>query len=169
MRAFPSSPRAILGNNTVEFQSCNGAGQTAVSIDNTTPTGKITVGDWLQLVFNTQETASGSFSGTFSLVDYGPTGTGTGTVVLSPVSYSLRALTSMGTASAVSPSFRINAASGFTGHVEFDNFVVDPPGPPSKLAYLQQPLTQTSGVPLASFVVAVEDINGRTVTPIPPP
>ena len=110
----------ILGNNTVEFQYDNGG--TATSIDNTKPTGTIAIGDWLELVFTTQETASGSFKGTFSLIDYGPTGVGVGTTVLAPVSYTISGLTNLGTASAVSPGFRTATNSGFTGHVRFDNF-----------------------------------------------
>src|SRR5262249_55855324 len=86
-------------------------------------------GDWLKLIFTTQETASGSFKGTFSLIDYGPTGTGTGTTVLAPVSYSVSGLTGMGTASAVSPGFRTALPASFTGHVRFDNFA-DPVGRP---------------------------------------
>jgi hypothetical protein len=153
----------ILGNDTVEFQSGNGG--TAVSIDNTRPTGTINAGDWLQLVFTTQETASGSFKGTFSLIDFGPTGVGAGTTVLAPVSYTVSGLTNLGTASAVSPGFRTATNSGFTGHVRFDNFAVDPaPRTPAKLGYLQQPSSGTAGVPLSPFVVAVEDINGQTVT-----
>jgi hypothetical protein len=151
----------ILGNNTVEFQSANGGG--AVSIDNTTPTGTITTGDWLDLIFTTQETASGSFKGTFSLIDYGPTGLGAGTTVLAPVSYTVSGLTGLGTASAVSAGFRTALPSSFTGHVQLDNFAVDPPGP-AKLAYLQQPSVGTSGAPLGPFVVAVEDIAGHVVS-----
>src|SRR5262249_23841480 len=72
--------------------------------------------------FTTQETASGSFQGTFSLVDYGPTGMGSGTTVLAPVSYSISGLTGLGTAAAVSPGFRTALPASFTGHVRFDNF-----------------------------------------------
>jgi hypothetical protein len=114
----------ILGNRTVEFQYANGG--TAVSSHNTTPTGTINTGDWLKLIFTTQETASGSFTGTFSLIDYGPTGVGAGTTVLSPVSYTVSGLTGLGTASAVSPGFRTALPASFTGHVQFDNFA-DPP------------------------------------------
>jgi hypothetical protein len=151
----------ILGNNSVEFQSANGGA--ATSIDNTRPTGTIRTGDWLDLIFTTQETASGSFKGTFTLVDYGPTGIGAGATVLGPVSYTVTGLTGMGTASAVSPGFRTATPASFTGHVRFDNFAVDPP-PPAKLAYLQQPNTGTAGAPLGPFVVAVEDIAGHTVS-----
>ncbi|HKI18241.1 MAG TPA: hypothetical protein VKA15_10185, partial [Isosphaeraceae bacterium] len=97
-------------------------GGTATSLDNTKPTGTIKTGDWLQLVFTTQETASGSFKGTFSLIDYGPTGVGTATTVLAPVSYTISGLTNLGTASAVSPGFRTATPASFTGHVRFDNF-----------------------------------------------
>jgi hypothetical protein len=151
----------ILGNNTVEFQSANGGA--AVSIDNTRPTGTIKTGDWLVLIFTTQETASGSFKGTFALVDYGPGGVGAGTTVLAPVSYTVTGLTGLGTASAVSAGFRTATPATFTGHVRFDNFAVDPP-PPAKLAYLQQPSVGTAGAPLGPFVVAVEDIAGHTVS-----
>jgi hypothetical protein len=151
----------VLGNNTVEFQSANGG--TAVSTNNTTPTGTINTGDWLDLIFTAQETASGSFQGTFSLVDYGPTGIGAGTIVLAPVSYTVSGLTGMGTASSVSPGWRTQTPATFTGHVQFDNFAVDPPGP-AKLAYLQQPTSGTAGQPLGAFVVAVEDVAGHTVS-----
>src|SRR5262249_9044298 len=149
------------GNNTVEFQSANGG--TAVSTNNTTPTGTINVGDWLDLIFTTRETASGSFQGTFSLVDFGPTGIGPRTAVLGPVAYSVSGLAGMGTESAVSPGWRTQTPATFTGHVQFDNFAVDPPGP-AKLAYLQQPSSGTAGQPLGPFVVAVEDIAGHTVS-----
>jgi hypothetical protein len=110
----------ILGNRTVEFQSANGG--IATSTHNTKPTGTINTGDWLKLIFTTQETASGSFKGTFSLVDYGPTGVGAGKTVLAPVSYNVTGLTALGTASAVSPGFRTQLPASFTGHVRFDNF-----------------------------------------------
>jgi hypothetical protein len=151
----------ILGNDTVEFQSANGGA--AVSVDNTTPTGTIHTGDWLDLIFTAQETASGSFKGTFSLIDFGPAGVGPGTTVLAPVSYTVTGQTGMGTASAVAPGWRTATPATFTGHVQFDNFAVDPQ-PPAKLAYLQQPTTGTAGTPLAPFVVAVEDITGHTVS-----
>jgi hypothetical protein len=132
----------ILGNNSVEFQSANGG--TAVSTHNTKPTGTIHAGDWLQLVFTTQETASGSFKGTFSLIDYRPTGVGAGTSVLAPMSYTVSGLTKLGTAASVSSGFRTATPASFTGHVRFDNFAVDPAPPtPAKLAYLQQPTTGT--------------------------
>src|SRR5262249_12712383 len=75
-------------------------------------------------------------------------------------------LTNLGTASAVSPGFRTATDSGFTDNIRFDNFVVDPPPQvPAKLVYLQQPDSGTAGAPLSpSFVVAVQEINGQTVT-----
>src|SRR5262249_36492168 len=151
----------ILGNNTVEFQYDNGTSP-ATSILNTRPTGTITPGDWLDLILTTQETASGSFKGTFALVDYGPAGAGPGTTVLAPVSWSVSALPTLGTAAPASPGSPPAPPASFTGHVRFDNFAVDPPGP-AKLAYLQQPSAGTAGAPLAPFVVAVEDIAGHTV------
>src|SRR5262249_26632128 len=156
----------ILGNGTVEFQSANGG--TAVSTNNTRPTGTITTGDWLELLFTTRETASGCFTGTFSLIDWGPGGAGAGTTVLSPISYTVTGLTGLGTASAVLPGFRTATPASFTGHVRFDNFAVDPPGP-AKLAYLQQPSSGTAGAPLGPFVVAVEDLGGPTVRTHHPP
>jgi hypothetical protein len=152
----------ILGNDTVEFQYDNGTSP-ATSIDNTKPTGTINAGDWLDLILTTQETASGSFKGTFSLVDYGPSGVGAGTTVLAPISWSITGLTTLGTAAAVSAGFRTATSAAFTGHVQFDNFAVDPPGA-AKMAYLQQPGTGTAGVALAPLVVAVEDINGHTIS-----
>jgi hypothetical protein len=154
----------ILGNNTVEFQSANGGA--ASSSHNTHPTGTINAGDWLKLVLTAQETASGSFGGTFSLIDFGPTGEAAGTTVLSPVSYTIMGLTNLGTASAVSAGFRTATPSTFTGHVRFDNLSVDPPPlTPAKLTYLQQPNSGTTGVALnPPFVVAVQDVSGQTVT-----
>jgi hypothetical protein len=114
-------------------------------------------------VFTAQETASGSFRGTFSLLDYGAAGVGPGTTVLAPVSYTITGLTGLGTASAVAPGFRTATSSAFTGHVRFDNFAVDPP-PAAKLAYLQQPSAGTAGVALSPFIVAVQDIAGHTVS-----
>src|SRR5262249_25350011 len=133
----------ILGNDTVEFQYDNGTSP-ATSIDNTRPTGSITTGDWLDLIFTAQETASGSFRGTFALVDYGPAGVGPGTTVLAPVSWTISGLTTLGTASAVSPGFRTPLPSSFTGHVGVDNLAVHPP-PPAQLAQLQQPRAGTPG------------------------
>jgi hypothetical protein len=152
----------ILGNDSVEFQYDNGTSP-ATSIDNTAHTGTINTGDWLALIMTTQETASGSFKGTFSLIDYGPSGVGAGKTVVGPVTWSITGLTTLGTASAVSAGFRTATPSTFTGHVQFDNFAVDPPGA-AKMAYLQQPSTGTSGAALSPFVVAVEDINGHTIS-----
>jgi hypothetical protein len=117
----------ILGNNTAEFQYDNGTSP-ATSTNNTRFTGTVTAGDWLDLIFTTRETASGSFTGTFSVVDYGPTGVATGTTVLAPASYSITGLTTLGTAAAVKPGFRTATPAGFTGHVRFDNFA-DPVAP----------------------------------------
>ena len=148
----------IYGNHQVEFQSGNGAGTTAVALDTTTPTGTITTGDWLQLVFTTQETASGSFKGTFSLLDYGPTGVAVPTLVLAPVAYTVSGLTTVGTATTMYAGFR-TANSGGTSPLEFDNFMVDSSA--AKMAYLQQPSSGTAGAPLGAFVAAVEDINSN--------
>jgi hypothetical protein len=152
----------MLGNGTVEFQWNNG-GATATPLNNTRPTGTINPGDWLDLVLTTQETASGSFRGTFSLIDYGPGGVGPGVTVLAPVSWSVSGLTNLGTASAVSAGFRSQTPATFTGHVAFDNLAIDPP-PAAKVAYLAQPSAGTAGVGLGSFVVAVEDAAGHTVS-----
>jgi hypothetical protein len=148
----------IYGDHRVEFQSGNGSGTTAVAIDTTAPTGTITANDWLQLVFTTQETASGNFKGTFSLLDYGPTGTAAPTVVLAPVSYSVTGLNTIGTAAALYAGFR-TANSGGTSPLKFDNFLVDSSA--AKMAYLQQPALGTAGVALGTFVVAVQDINSN--------
>ena len=117
----------VLGNNTAEFQYDNGTSP-ATSTNNTRLTGTVAAGDWLDLIFTAKETVSGGFQGTFSVVDFGPTGVGTGTTVLAPVSYSVTGLTTLGTASAVKPGFRTATPASFTGHVRFDNFV-DPVAP----------------------------------------
>jgi hypothetical protein len=148
----------IYGDHRVEFQSGNGPGTTAVAIDTTAPTGTITNGDWLQLVFTTQETASGSFRGTFSLLDYGPTGVAAPTIVLAPVSYTVTGLTTVGTAATMYAGFRTAIGSG-TSPLVFDNFTVDPSG--ARMAYLQQPSSDTAGAPMGAFVAAVEDINAN--------
>src|SRR5262249_42990006 len=132
----------VYGDHRVEFQSGNGAGTSAVALNTTTPTGTIAAGDWLQLVFTTQESASGSFHGTFSLLDYGPTGTQAPRLVLAPVAYTVTGLTTVGTAAAVYAGFR-TANSGGTGTLAFDNFLVDSSA--AKLAYLQQPTSGTAG------------------------
>ncbi len=146
----------ILGNQTVEFQSGNGTGTTAASIDNTHVTGTITAGDWLQLVLTTQETGSGSFIGTFSLLDYGPTGVSSPTTVLAAVPYSVTGLTTVGTASAVYAGFRSIVSENLTpaGALEFDNFAVDQP----------------SSVPTVSLSPASKSVrsgNGTTFTAAP--
>src|SRR5262249_47731388 len=102
--------------------------------------------------------ASGSFHGTFSLLDYGPTGTQAPRLVLAPVAYTVTGLTTVGTAAAVYAGFR-TANSGGTGTLAFDNFLVDSSA--AKLAYLQQPTSGTAGAPLGVFVAAVEDINSN--------
>jgi hypothetical protein len=151
----------LFGNHAAEFQSGNGSGTAAVSQNNTQPTGAIATGDWLQLILTTKVVASGSFSGTFSVIDYGPTGTGFPVAVLGPVNYSVTGLNTIGTGSVMYGAFRTATGNGGTG-LNFDNFAVDQP--PFKMAYLQQPTTGTAGVALATpFVVAVEDINGHVV------
>jgi hypothetical protein len=116
----------LYGNHSAEVQTGNGSGTSSVSIDTTSATGTINAGDWLQLVFTTQETASGSFQGTFSLFDYGPTGVSAPTTVLAAVPYSVTGLTTLGTASAVYAGFRsIVSESLAAGALQFDNFAVD--------------------------------------------
>jgi hypothetical protein len=149
----------ILGNNTVEFQSANGGA--ASSSHNTKPTGAITTGDWLKLVLTVQETASGSFQGTFSLIDYGSTGVGAGTTVLAPVSYTVTGLTGLGTAAAVSPGFRTATPASFTGHVRFDNFA-DPAAAP-KAPSTQRPNGGSGGAPAKPSTVAA----GHSAGPSP--
>src|SRR5262249_23235811 len=105
----------LLRNKTGQFQSRHGGA--APSTNNTKPTGTINTGDWLDLIFTAQETASGSFKGTFALVDYGPGGVGPGTTVLAPVSWTVTGLTGLGTASAVSPGFRTATPATLTGHL----------------------------------------------------
>jgi hypothetical protein len=150
----------ILGNRHVEFQSGNGTGTGAVSQHNTAPTGTINSGDWLELVFTTQETASGSFQGTFSLLDYGLTGLGVPVIVLAPVSYSVTGLTTIGSASTMYAGFR-TATGGGNNSLTFDNFLVDSSA--AKMVYLQQPSSGYPGVPLGTFLSAVEDVNSNVL------
>jgi hypothetical protein len=149
----------ILGNNSVEFQYDNGTSP-ATSTHNTLPTGTIHTGDWLDLVFTAQETASGSFQGTFTLVDYGATGVGTGTTVLAPVSWSITGLTTLGTASAVKPGWRTATNSGFTGHVRFDNFT----DPVSTQVSLASHFNQVGIVNDASTFTGGLDGNGTALS-----
>jgi hypothetical protein len=148
----------VYGDHRVEFQSGNGAGTSAVALNTTAATGTIATGDWLELVFTTKETASGSFTGTFSLLDYGATGTAAPTLVLAPVTYTVTGLTTVGTAATMYAGFR-TANSGGTGTLAFDNFLVDSTA--AKMAWLQQPTSGTAGAPLGTFVAAVEDINSN--------
>src|SRR5262249_6571216 len=115
----------VYGDHRAEFQSGNGAGTTAVALNTTAATGAIATGDWLQLVFPTQEPASGSFRGTFSLLDSGPTGVAAPRLVLGPVAYTVTGLNTVGTAAAMYAGFR-TANGGGTGTLAFDNFLVDP-------------------------------------------
>ncbi len=151
----------LFGNHSAEFQSGNGTGTAAVSQNTTNATGTIANGDWLQLILTTKETASGSFSGNFSVIDYGLGGTGFPTTVLGPVAYSVTGLTTIGTGLVMYAGFRTATGGGATA-LNFDNFAVDQP--PFKMVYLNQPTSGTAGVALATpFVVAVEDVKGHVV------
>jgi hypothetical protein len=148
----------IFGDHRVEFQSGNGTGTSAVSSNTIAPTGTITNGDWLQLVFTTQETTSGSFTGTFSLLDYGPTGLAAPVMVLAPVTYTVSGLTTVGTATTMYAGFRTASGTG-TSPLEFDNFMVDSSA--AKMGYLAQPSSASAGTPLGPFVASVQDINSN--------
>lgn len=151
----------VYGDYSAEFQSGNGSGTAAVST-NHTAAHTITAGDWLQLIFTTQETASGSFQGTFSLLDFGASGTAAvPSTVIAPVAYSVTGLTTVGTATAMFPGFRTATTGSFTSPIAFDNFAVDQA--PAKLAYVQQPAGAKAGQALGSFVVGVEDLAGHVV------
>jgi autotransporter-associated beta strand protein len=144
----------VYADHRVEFQSGNG---TAVSTQGTTTTaaGTIANGDWLQLVFTTQETASGSFTGNFSLLDYGPTGVAVPTTVLPPTPYTVTALATLGTATAVYAGFR----TANSVPLSFDNFMVDSSA--DKMAFIAQPSTGTAGSTLGTFIAVVQDINSN--------
>jgi hypothetical protein len=148
----------ILGNNSTEFQWANGG--SAVSTNTTAPTGTIAGNDWLDLIFTAQETASGSFQGTFTVIDFGQSGFGPGVTVLGPVAYSVTGLTGMGAAAGVSGGFRVALPS--TSSLHYDNFAIDPPGA-AELDYLQFPTSATAGQPLGTFVVAVEDLHNHII------
>ncbi len=64
----------VLNTDKVEVQTVNAAGTGVQAIGTTGTLSGIVTGHWDQLIFTTQEIASGSFTGTFSLVDYGTTG-----------------------------------------------------------------------------------------------
>src|SRR5262249_14365935 len=115
--SFISAP--VYAGRRVQVPSGHRVGAAPVCTDTPLPTGAIANGDWLQLVFTTRETASGSFTGTFSLLDYGPTGLGVPTIVLAPVSYSVTGLNTIGTGAAVYAGFR-TANSGGTSPLAFD-------------------------------------------------
>src|SRR4029077_19467285 len=101
----------------------NSAGTGVQSINTTGTISGIVTGHWDQLIFTTQEIASGSFIGTFSLLDYGTSGVGTPTTILAPISYNVAGLTAMGTATSVYAGFRSIAS----GAPKYDNFSVDQP------------------------------------------
>jgi hypothetical protein len=152
----------IYGNDTVQFQDANGGASTTVG-PVVTPTGAVNPGDWLQLIFTAQETASGSFNVTMSLEDYGPTGVAIPTLVLAPVSNTFAGLTTIGTGSVMYGGFRTATGGEFTSPLAFDNFAVDQA--PLKTAYLQTPPGNiTAGTAVTTpVIVAVEDSNGAIV------
>ena len=136
----------IFGNQTAEVQTVNTAGTGTTSIDPTGALSGIITGHWLQLVFTTQEIASGSFNGTFSILDYGTTGVGTPTTILAPTSYSVTGLTAMGTASSVYAGFRSTVSENLAaGSLEYDNFAVDQPASAPTVAIQPSNVTVTSG------------------------
>ncbi len=151
----------ILGNKTVEFQSNNGS--SSISVNNTPVIGTITTGDWLQLIFTTEETASGNFQGTFSVLDYGPTGVSVPTTVLAAVPYSVTGLTTLGTASAVYAGFRsIVSESLARGALEFDKFAVDqPPSLPTVSISPASKTVKTGGS--TSFFAAASGNSAQSV------
>jgi hypothetical protein len=152
----------IYGNDTVQFQDGNGGASTTIG-PVVTPTGIITPGDWLQLIFTAQETAPGSFTVTMSLEDYGQSGVGIPTLVLAPVTNTFTGLTTIGTGSIMYGGFRTATGGEFTSPLDFDNFAVDQAA--LKTAYLQTPSGNiTAGVALTTpVIVAVEDANGAVV------
>ncbi len=151
----------IYGNDTVQFQYDNGTSAATNIGSPTSATGTITTGDWLQFVFSAQETASGSFTLTMSLLDYGPTGTTTPTIVTAPVTANVTGMTAIGTGASMYAGFRTATGGEFTTPLSFDNFAVDQP--PAKMAYLSQPTVGIAGVAMSPFVAAVEDINANIV------
>ncbi len=142
----------ILGNNTVEFQSDNGAGVS--SADNTAITGTVNTNDWLQLIFTTQEIASGSFQGTFSVLDYGPTGVSAPRTVLAAVAYNVSGLTNLGTATAVYAGFRSSVSETLTHPLDYDNFAVDQPASVPTVSISPANKTVSSGSGTSFFAAA---------------
>jgi predicted outer membrane repeat protein len=150
----------IYGNDTIQFQTCNGAGQAAVTVGNPVFESFAT-GDWLQLVFSAQETSSGTFTLTMSILDYGPTGAAVPKIVIAPVSTSVSGLNSIGTGSAMFAGFRTSLNDYFTSPLDLDNFAVDLP--PARTAYLSPPGVAVAGVAMGPLAVAVEDSDGNIV------
>ena len=156
----------VLGDKSVEFQSENNiANQGAASIDNTGAVSGVAAGDWVQPSSMPSKPHPAASRAISEEIDYGPTGTAAGTVVLSPVSWSVSGITGFGTGTAVTPGWReAITGSGYRGHIEYDNFQLDQPGAPSKPIYLQAPISQTAGIVMPKFVIAIVDANGRTIT-----
>jgi autotransporter-associated beta strand protein len=149
----------LLANHQAQFGFCNGSGTNIQ--DTTTPTGTIATNDWLQLVFTAQEVASGSFTCTYSLLDYGQTGLGVPAVVLAPVTYTVTGLTTIGAGSAMYAGFRYGMSNGGVGPLDYDNFAVD--ASPANLAIVTQPTIGVVGSPLSTLSVAVDDNNSNVV------
>jgi hypothetical protein len=151
----------LFGDESIEFQYNNGGTAQSSLRTAAPPAGTVTNGDWLQLIFTTKMTASGSFTGTFSLYDWGQNGVGLPKTVFAPIPYTVTGLNTIGTGATVYGAFRTAYATA-TSTLAFDNFAVDQV--PAKLAYLQQSTTGTAGVPMGTaFVAAVEDLGGHVV------
>ncbi len=148
----------VLNSNKVEVQTVNAAGTGVQAIGTTGTLSGIVTGHWDQLVFTTQEIASGSFTGTFSLVDYGTTGVSTPTTILAPVSYNVTGLTAMGTASSVYAGFRSIAS----GAPKYDNFAVDQSASAPTVAIQPSNATVTSGNS-TSFTAAPNGNSAQSV------
>jgi hypothetical protein len=120
----------VLGNYTAEVQTKNavvsGSNQGTKSFSNVASSG-ITTGDWLKLLLSVQETdaTAGNFSYSFSLLDYGPTGTSAvPTVAIAPQTGTVTGLTGI-SGQDLYAGFRSNLPANYTQTVNYDNFSVD--------------------------------------------
>ena len=141
----------IFGNNQIDFQSSTGNTTGVAGTDQlvTGPVSGIQTNDWLQLIFTAQQLSPGTYGGAFSLLDYGPTGLGTPTVLLAPLSYTglpgTTGLTNL-EGSGLIAGFRVGEYDGTgTPVLSLDNFAVDAPEPAS----------------IALFAVAAMGMAGR--------
>jgi len=112
----------LLGDNHVEFQSKN-LGTGTSQLGNLGPSGTINAGDWLKLTFTATETSvsTGAFNLSYTLEDYGPTGTAT--PVLNATNTGTVTVSGLANTDTYT-GFRTATPTTFAGTINFDNFAV---------------------------------------------